>query len=187
LNLALRLARLPLAICLILAALPERAPAATVVPFTLEQMEALSSDVVLGTVEDTRAGWDRNHQFIETRVRVRVERRLKGQGGPVVNVVVPGGVVGEVGMLTPGAPKFKPGERVLLLAEPKGKAGDIRPVGFFQGKLEVLTDSSGQALVRPAGPAWGEQGEPLPPGTVPRGPVPALPLAEVLKRLEKKP
>ena len=186
-KLALRLPCGTLAICLILLALPASAPAATVVPFTLEQMEALSSDVVLGTVEDTRAGWDREHTSIETRVKIRIERRLKGRGGPVVNVVVPGGIVGEIGMVVPGAPAFKPGERVLLLAEPKGKSGDIRPVGLFQGKLEVFTDPSGKAFVRPPGPAWGERGEPLSPGTMPKGRVPTLPLDEVLKRLEKKP
>jgi hypothetical protein len=169
---------------LVLGAPPART--ATVIPLSLERMERLSSDVVLGTVEDTRAAWDRDHRLIETHVRIRVERRIKGQGGPVVNVVVPGGVIGEIGMKTPGAPAFQGGERVLLLAEPK-RAGEMRPVGLFQGKLAVKKDASGADVVEPPGPAWGSRGEPLPAGAMPPGAIPALALDEVIRRLGGRP
>jgi hypothetical protein len=170
----------------ILILLLRAAPAlpATVVPLSLEQMESLSSEVIVGTVEDTRASWDRDHRIIETRVRIRVERRLKGPGAAVVHVVVPGGVVGDVGMSVPGTPVFRAGERVLLLAEPKGRRpGEIRPVGLFQGKLEVKRDERGEDVVEPPGPAWGSRGEPLPAA----GAVPALPLGEVIRRLGGRP
>jgi hypothetical protein len=169
----------------ILAPLPLRA--ATVVPLTLEQMGRIAVDEIIGTVEDTRAQWDKDHRLIETHVRIRVEQRLKGRGGPTIAVVVPGGVVGEVGMLTPGAAVFQRGERVLLLAEPRGPA-EARPVGLFQGKFRVRHDPfRGIDVVDPPGPAWGSRGEPIAPGTIPHRKPPALPLDEVVRRLRGTP
>jgi len=181
-------ARIAASLGAILLLLLRAAPAlpATVLPLSLEQMQSLSSDVIVGTVEDTRAAWDRDHRLIETRVRIRVERRLKGQGGPVLHVVVPGGVVGDVGMKTPAAPVFHAGERVLLLAEPKAP-GEVRPVGLFQGKLAVKQDESGAEVVEPPGPAWGSRGEPLAAGAAPPASVPALALDEVIRRLGGRP
>ena len=178
-----------LRILVLLGALVLGAPearSATLVPLSLERMESLSSDVLLGTVEDTRAAWDRDHRLIETHVRIRVERRLKGQGGPVIHAVVPGGIVGDTGMRTPGAPTFTVGERMLLLAEPR-RSGEVRPVGLFQGKLAVRKDADGADVVEPPGPAWGSQGEPLPAGAMPPGAIPALPLDEVIRRLGGRP
>ena len=182
--LAARIPGLLSAILLCLFATP--AQPATVIPFSLERMEALSSDIVLGTVEDTRAAWDKDHRLIETHVRIRVERSLKGRGGSVIQVVVPGGVVGDTGMKTPGAAVFKVGERVLLLAEPK-RAGEMRPAGLFQGKLAVRKDAGGADVVEAPGPAWGSRGEVLPAGAMPPGAIPALPLDEVIRRLGGRP
>ena len=160
-----------------------RASGSTVIPLTLEEMDRVASDVVLGTVESTKAGWDKEHRLIETRVLLRIEKRFKGKGGKIAIVVVAGGVVGDVGMRQVGAAVFSPGERVFLFAEPRGK-GDLRPVGLFQGKLRVKHDSArGIDMVQAPGPAWGAKGEPIPSGTIPEGGPPALPLDVVLKRL----
>ena len=176
-----------LALLSLLVLTPSPALPATVIPLTLEQMDGLSSDVILGTVEDTRAAWDGHHRIIETHVRIRVENRMKGSGAAVVNVVVPGGIVGDMGMKTPGAAVFGVGERILLLAEPKGHSGDVRPVGLFQGKLAVTKDARGVEVVLAPGPAWGSRGERLPAGTMPPAETPALPLDEVIRRLGGRP
>jgi hypothetical protein len=150
-------------------------------------MDRRATDVFVGTVKSTRAGWDKDHRIIETRVRIRVERRVKGARGRTVTVVVPGGIVGEIGMRRPGAAVFKAGERILLLAAPR-PSGELRPVGLFQGKLRIRRDAArGIDLVEAPGPAWGESGERVPPGTVPRGRAPRLPLSEVLSRLGAAP
>jgi len=183
-----RFARIAGLVAAILALILRAAPAlpATVLPLSLEQMQSQSSDVILGTVEDTSAAWDEDHRLIETRVRIRVERRLKGQGGALIHVMVPGGIVGDTGMMTPGAAVFKVGERVLLLAEPKG-ATEVRPVGLFQGKLDVKRDASGADVVEAPGPAWGSRGERLPAGAIPPGATPALPLDDVIRKLGGRP
>jgi hypothetical protein len=173
------------ALSLILA--PHYASAATVIPLTLEEMERTATDVFVGTVQSTKAGWDKEHRIIETRVRIRVEERVKGARGRTVTVVVPGGMVGDIGMRRPGAVVFNKGERVLLLAAPR-RSGDLRPVGLFQGKLRIRRDAvQGIDLVEPPGPAWGAKGERIPSGTIPKGRVPALPLSEVLSRLRTAP
>ncbi len=187
-----RFARLTPLLCLlaVLLALPALAPgaatAATVVPLTLEELEGLSSDIVVGTVLNTKAAWDENHRIIETTVRLRVDRRVKGaraRGQSVIIVVVPGGIVGDVGMKQPGSAVFIGGEQVLLFAEP-GRSKKLRPVGMFQGKMRVQRDEArGADMVVPSGPAWGAQGKPIASGTNPGGPPPPLPLEEVLERL----
>jgi hypothetical protein len=166
---------------------PHRAHAATVVPLTLEDLDRMATDVFVGTVEHTRAAWDEEHRFIETEVRIRVDRRVKGKGSSRVTVVVPGGIVGEIGMRRSGAATFKTGERVLLFAEP-GRAARLRPVGLFQGKMRVRRDAVRKIdVVEPPGPAWGARGERIPSGTLPKGRSPALPLTEVLRRLGASP
>lgn len=166
---------------------PHSAPAATVIPLTLEEMDRRATDVFVGTVQSTRAAWDKEHRVIETRVQIRVDRRVKGARGRTVSVVVPGGVVGDIGMRRPGAAVFEAGERILLLAAPR-PSGELRPVGLFQGKLRIRRDAArGIDLVEAPGPAWGANGEPIPPGTMPRGRAARLPLAEVLRRLGAAP
>ena len=159
------------------------ARSATVVPLTLEAMGREASDVFVGIVESSEAAWSADHTRIDTRVRVRVETVVKGRGGPVRTIVVPGGIVGDIGMRTPGAPTFQVGERVLLLAEP-GRAAELRPLGLFQGKLRVLRDEArGIDVVDAPGPAWGVDGAPIAEGTIPSGRVPTLSLDEVVRRL----
>jgi len=180
-------ARAPLLLSLLAALLallgPAVATAATLVPLTLEDLEGLSSDIVVGTVLTTKAAWDDDHRLIETTVRIRVDRRVKGQGAAVMTVVVPGGLVGDVGMKRPGTAVFTVGERLLLFAEP-GRAKKLRPVGMFQGKMGVARDEArGIDVVTPSGPAWGPEGQPIPSGTEPAGPPPPLPLEEVLQRI----
>lgn len=166
---------------------PAPAPAATVIPLTLEDMERMATDVFVGTVESTQAGWDKHHRIIETRVRILVEQRVKGARGQTAIVVVPGGIVGDIGMRQPGAAVFKTGERVLLLAAPK-RSGELRPVGLFQGKLPIRHDAArGIDLVEAPGPAWGAGGRPIPSGTIPKGRAPSLPLSQVLGRLRAAP
>jgi len=165
------------------------ASASTVIPLTLEQMEALASDIIVGTVQSTKAGWSKDRRLIETRVKIRVDQSVKGKGkgGKLITVVVAGGVVGEIGMRQSGAAVFTPGERVLLLAEPKGPS-ELRPVGLFQGKMAIKHDAArGIDVVTPPGPAWGADGEPVQPGIMPKGAPPALPLKEVLRRLGTTP
>jgi len=165
------------------------ASAATVIPLTLEQMEQRATDVFVGTVLSTRAGWTPDKRLIETRVLIRVDQRVKGPGRATATVIVPGGIVGDIGMRRPGVAVFQEGERVLLLAEPRGGPkgpNELRPVGLFQGKLRVTYDAAlGADTVEPPGPAWGTEGKRLAPGEKPKGPVPALALSEVISRLEK--
>lgn len=51
---------------------------------------------------------------LETVTDVALEEAIKGDPGSLVQIHVPGGVVGEEGSLLPGAPSFVEGERVLL-------------------------------------------------------------------------
>ncbi|HEX3582295.1 MAG TPA: M57 family metalloprotease [Thermoanaerobaculia bacterium] len=57
---------------------------------------------------------------LETVTDVALEEAIKGNPGSLVQIHVPGGVMGEEGSLLPGAPSFVDGERVLLFLYQRG-------------------------------------------------------------------
>jgi hypothetical protein len=77
--------------------------------------------IVTGTARDS---WSRQEpgRPIETVTRIEVTERIKGEGGgAVIEVVSLGGVVGDRGLLVPGAPVFADGEHVLLFLHRNGR------------------------------------------------------------------
>src|SRR5947209_12252985 len=72
-----------------------------------------SSAIVVGRVLQSHV--ERAPQSgLETVTDVAVEEAIKGNPGFLVQLHVPGGVLGEEASLVPGAPSFTDGERVLL-------------------------------------------------------------------------
>lgn len=71
---------------------------------------------------------------IYTRATVAITDNLKGIKKAEVEVVIPGGTVGETTMLMSEAPSFTEGESVILFL----KNGGNRLAGWFQGKYVVV-------------------------------------------------
>jgi hypothetical protein len=101
--------------------------------------------IVVGRVLDASARRSQ-HFGVETVTRIAVDRRLKGDTGPVVNVAEPGGTAGGESVWVPGSPKFERGSRVLLFLM---KTGDDRwsTLDFVVGKFDFVQDTAGQELV----------------------------------------
>lgn len=75
-----------------------------------------------------------------TRISFDVLDSWKGEVGPALELVVPGGWTGDFGTLVFGMPSFEPGEEVALFLA--GEDGAWRPLGLSQGKFAVAADGS---------------------------------------------
>lgn len=138
--------RLGLAIlcCALLVARPlSTADAGTALALEVADLAERADLVVEGRVIDARSETT-DSGLIVTEWELSVTRSFHGDdSGPNVSVRLPGGVVGDVGMLVPGMPEIVVGEEVLLFTTGEGHAGFRMPIGLAQGKFRVVTDLSG--------------------------------------------
>lgn len=102
----------------------------------LKELTAQATHVVRGTVLSVVSGWTPEGS-IETKVRVGVDQCLMGTpGAGTVDLAIPGGEVGGLGLAVSDMPKFVEGTRVLLflrIADPRSP----RVVGLHQGKFTL--------------------------------------------------
>jgi hypothetical protein len=130
-----------LLLALSLAVLPLRpAGAAIALRTTVEELARTSDAVVRGQVERQRSAW--MGKRIYTEVEVRTADVWRGSAPAVVKVLVPGGVVGEIGQHVGGAPSFAAGEEVVVFLASSGGRSQVN--GLAQGKFTVA-----RGVVRP--------------------------------------
>jgi hypothetical protein len=140
-------ARLLTISAIVMLALVRPAFATVTVPMRFESLVGGSSAIFRGEVIDVQSEWRqlRGEQVIVTRVRVKVERVLKGSASTYETLEILGGSIGETTMVVPGMPQFVVGDRDLLCLE---RAGALLPVmGASQGRFRVLTDRGGRDRV----------------------------------------
>ena len=121
--------------------------ATTVLKASVQQMTAASQTVIHAVVKSSRAQTvDNNPKHIQTIVALEVRELLRGtRGTRSLQLVLPGGRVGDWAMHIPGMPSFKAGEEVVLFLEKTATNWAIS--GLSQGKFTVLTDAQGQKTV----------------------------------------
>ncbi len=131
------------------------AGATTVVPMSLADLSALSSDVVVGKVVYSKAipAYNEAGQIVSVsrEVRVAVERYFKSEmgvqvGSPYVTLYEHGGIVGQTDSRVIGVPEYNQGEKVFLFLRMDSR-GSYRTLGLFQGKFSVRTTSAGTSEV----------------------------------------
>jgi hypothetical protein len=126
-----------------------RLEAAVVIPMTFEQLVDEAAAVVYARVADVRGHWTVDRGSIDSIVTLEALQYMKGNLGPAVAMRVPGGEVGGVVNLVPGAPSFREGDLVVLFLKARGPAM-LTPLGFTQGVFRVAFDSTrGQMMVTP--------------------------------------
>jgi hypothetical protein len=126
--------RTPLVCLLLLAAAPARAMLA--LPATVEDLTRSSDAVVRGKVASVSARWSEDQRRIFTYVEVEPASVWRGAAPARVSVLVPGGVVGNIGQRVDGAPGFVQGEEVVVFLS-GAEAGAFRVTGLAQGKFSV--------------------------------------------------
>jgi hypothetical protein len=116
--------------------------ASVAVPVSVEDLARSSDAVVRGRVVKLTARRSNDGRRIFTYAEVEPTAVWRGGAPAHVTVVVPGGVVGDIGERVDGAPAFSEGEEVVLFL---GKLGEreFQVHGMAQGKFAV---AKGQAL-----------------------------------------
>jgi hypothetical protein len=138
--------------------------AMTVQPLSFAQLVADSTAVVHGRVVDVRGQWTADRQGIDSLVTLEALQYFKGGIGTTVTVRVPGGRVGSLVHVLPGAPTFAAGDRVVLFLKTNGPSIPI-VTGTTQGVFRVRQDPTlGTAVVVP-----GIVDPQMPPGRIGRG------------------
>lgn len=113
------------------------AHATFMVPLSLKRLTRRSQMVVEGRVTARQSFWNRSRRRILTRITIRVRRSLKGrkQAGSTVTVQRLGGRIGRIVMRVLGAPRFRPGEDVVVFLNRRRRT--LYVTGMAQGKFTV--------------------------------------------------
>lgn len=141
------------AVALVWILCPARSPASVVVPMTTEDLAAVSTIVVDGTITTLTSRVDTypsGHRSVNTHARIKVLDGLKGvaDGVQEINIVNPGGQLGTRTSYFPGAPKLQPGTRAVFFLW-KNPFGEYRIVGLTQG-MKIVKNAGDSALVIPS-------------------------------------
>jgi hypothetical protein len=113
--------------------------AATLERLTLDEMIQKSTAIVRGRVASPYASFRGN--VIYTHFPVRVTEQLKGASGASVDVVTPGGTVGQVRQTYSGVPQLTEGKEYVLFLW-TGPSGMTQVIGFTQGVFSLPKDAS---------------------------------------------
>jgi hypothetical protein len=115
--------------------------------------------IVIGTVADVRAEWDRRIDAVYTFVTLEVGRTVKGATAGSVTLKQLGGTRDGVALNVPGQATFAVGERVLVFLETRPRDHTLYTVGLWQGKWRLTSDAIGGVSLairdRPSEPGWG--------------------------------
>ena len=124
------------------------APAATLKPMDLGELATESSVIVAARVIDVRPVWVRDGRQIDSVVTVEVEASFKGEPGHTLSFLTPGGQIGDLRTVVPGAPEFGAASELVLFLSAGGAEHAATVVGLGQGVLPVIRDAQGTKRVR---------------------------------------
>jgi hypothetical protein len=100
--------------------------------------------IVIGDVEDTAAQWTPDKKSIVTKAVISVQEVIKGRTiQQTIQVMYPGGEVGDTGMKVSDEAPLHKGERVLLYLAPEyqfSSGSAYRISGRAQGKYTIGSD-----------------------------------------------
>ncbi len=119
------------------------ATAATLEQLSFDEMVEKSTSIVRGRVIGTYT--TAKGSLIYTHYRVLVSERWKGAPAAEADLVVPGGVLGNVRQSFTGAPRLAQGSDYVLFLW-TGKSGLTHIIGLTQGLFDVTTDAKGNTL-----------------------------------------
>jgi hypothetical protein len=119
-------------------------------PINLPEVVRRATLIARGTVTGSRVEWvDRT---IYTFHELIVSETVKGATRTNVTVAVPGGAIGNVQTVWPGAPRISTGDELVFFGTPLRGGPSWEAVGLFDGLVEIHTDpASGNRLVSPRG------------------------------------
>jgi hypothetical protein len=122
------------------------AQASLILALDMPTLVSRADNIAVVDVVSVKADWNPSHQRILTTVDLLVVDSWKGAAAPATHlqVVQPGGTVGDMTMTVDGITPFVVGERALVFL--RGRSDRASVVGMAQGKRVVHRE--------PAGPRW---------------------------------
>ena len=100
------------------------------------------ADVILiGKVNQKESSWNASNTRIYTMTTVEVDEYLKGMGnGNSIEIITPGGEVGDVGELYTHMPRFEDNEEVLVFLKKDQKNNEFKVLNGEDGKINIISD-----------------------------------------------
>ena len=107
------------------------------------------ADIILtGKVTHKQSNWNESKTRIYTKTTIQVNEFLKGKAsGNSVEVVYPGGEVGEVGELYTHMPTFENNEEVLVFLKKDKKKKGYQVLDGEEGKIKILKEGNSNVKV----------------------------------------
>jgi len=140
----LRVVSLPLVVGLVLFVPTVERAWALLLRLNLDSLVEKSKFIVTGEVvgvESYRAPFLDLGEVIFTDVKIRIEKRIKGQpDGEEITVQVLGGEIGTQFQSCPDSPRYEKGEKVLVFL--REWSGKLWNVGWLQGKYKLIQEGS---------------------------------------------
>ncbi len=107
----------------------------------IKKMTKGADVIITGRVTQKKSSWNENKTKIYTRATLQVDEYLKGQeNGNSVEVIYPGGEVGEVGELYTHMPRFEENEEVLVFLKKDKNQKGFKVYDGEEGKITVVKD-----------------------------------------------
>ena len=128
----------------VLLALSAPGSASLILALDLPTLVSRADQISVVDVVSVTSAWNEAHDRITTTIDVKVVDSWKGTAAPATHlqVIQPGGTVGEIEMRVDGMPHFQVGERTLLFLRLYGGAARASVVGMAQGKRPVTRDGA---------------------------------------------
>jgi hypothetical protein len=125
-----------------LLAFPSPGSASLILALDLPTLVSRADQISVVDVVSVKSAWNVAHDRITTTVDLTVVDCWKGTVAPATHlqVVQPGGTVGEIEMRVDGMPHFQVGERTLLFL--RGRPDHASVVGMAQGKRPVSREGT---------------------------------------------
>lgn len=111
---------------------------------TVVELADYAGSVVVGRISDVQSFKTDEHPGIRSRIVLEDVRMLKGEpanGSSTLELIVPGGTVGEYTLRVCGAPEFTVGDEWVLFLLPNYRTHPV--VGISQGAFRVEKDDAG--------------------------------------------
>ena len=117
--------------------------AATLERLNFDELTGNATDIVYGLVVSSRVAI--KNESIYTYYGVQVQERWKGANQPVMDIVLPGGVAGNLRQNFAGVPQLEIGKRYVMFLW-TGISGKTQLLGLTQGLFDVQENASGEMM-----------------------------------------
>jgi hypothetical protein len=107
----------------------------------VERMSKNADIIITGKVTQQSSSWNESNTRIYTQATIQVEEYLKGNSnGNSLNVIYPGGEVGDVGEMYSHMPRFVDQEEVLVFLQKDQSKSDYKVLYGEEGKISIIDD-----------------------------------------------